>query len=124
QLENKGFAMMCQAVEQMDLDTARRFRRTLQTHPGLPDAYKYAAERQVVLTRRELEEEQAAPSAGATSAAVADEGGGLHYCTPKARELKFRELEELNTVKIPENSKEIEKARSEGDLKENAGYIY
>ncbi len=124
QLENKGFAMMCQAVEQMDLDTARRFRRTLQTHPGLPGAYKYAAERQVVLTRRELEEEQAAPSAGATSAAVADEGGGLHYCTPKAREFKFRELEELNTVKIPENSQEIEKARSEGDLKENAGYIY
>ena len=38
--------------------------------------------------------------------------------------MKFRELNELNNVKIPENSKEIEKARSEGDLKENAGYQY
>lgn len=125
QLENKGFAMMCQAVEEMDLDSARRFRRSLQAHTALAEAYKYGAERQVVLTRRELEEEQAAPSAGATSAAApAGEEGGLHYTTPKAREEKFRELEDLNSVKIPENSREIEKARSEGDLKENAGYIY
>jgi transcription elongation factor GreA len=125
QLENKAFAMMCRAVEQMDLDSARRFRRSLQAHTALPEAYKYGAERQVVLSRRELEEEQAAPSAGATSAAQpAAEGEGLHYTTPRAREMKFRELEELNSVKIPENSREIEKARSEGDLKENAGYIY
>lgn len=124
QLENKGFAMLCAAVEEMDLETARRFRKNIQTHNALVEAYRHAAERQVVLTRRELEDEQAAPPAGGGITAPAQEEGGLHYCTPLARELKFRELEELNSVKIPENSREIEKARSEGDLKENAGYIY
>lgn len=126
QLENNGFSMLCEAVMQMDLDSARRFRRSLQSHTALADAYKYAAERQVVLTRRELEDEQAAPSADGTAAPApaAQEEGALHYCTPLARELKFRELDDLNNVKIPENSREIEKARSEGDLKENAGYIY
>jgi len=128
QLENKHFAMLCQAVEEMDLESARRLRRSIQGHTALPEPYKYAAERQVVLTRRELEEEQAAPSAGGNAPAPAGQaeeaGGGLHYCTPLAREMKFRELDDLNNVKIPENSREIEKARSEGDLKENAGYIY
>lgn len=126
QLEAKGFAMLCAAVMEMDLDAARRFRRSLQTHNSLPENYKSAAERQVVLTRRELEDEQAAPLAGGSKAQVhvQEEGGGLHYCTPVAREMKFRELDELMTIKIPENSREIEKARSEGDLKENAGYIY
>lgn len=125
QLENKHFAMLCTAVEEMDLDSARRFRRSLQSHNALNEQYRSGAERAVVLTRRELEEEQAAPPAGGGAAAGAGgEEGGLHYCTPRAREMKFRELNELNNVKIPENSKEIEKARSEGDLKENAGYQY
>lgn len=125
QLENKSFAMMCGAVEEMDLDSARRFRRMIQAHHALQDNYRSAAERAVVLTRRELEDEQAAPPAGGgASAATSQEEGGLHYTTAKAREEKFRELEDLMQVKIPENSREIEKARSEGDLKENAGYIY
>lgn len=126
QLENKGFSMMCGAVEEMDLDTARRFRRSIQAHHALQDNYRSAAERAVVLTRRELEEEQAAPPAGGGAAAAGgqEEGAALHYTTAKARDQKFRELEDLMQNKIPENSREIEKARSEGDLKENAGYIY
>ena len=123
QLENKHFAYLVAAAEQMDLDRARRLRRQLQGHHALSDSYRSSAERQVVLTRRELLEEQAAPPV-AGQAPTENPTEGLHYCTAKAREEKFRELDELNTVKIPNNTREIEKARSEGDLKENAGYIY
>lgn len=37
-------------------------------------------------------------------------------------ERKKRELEELITVKIPDNKREIQIARAEGDLRENGGY--
>jgi transcription elongation GreA/GreB family factor len=123
QLENKHFAFLVAAAEQMDLDRARRLRRHLQNHHALSDSYRSSAERQVVLTRRELLEEQAAPPA-AGQAPTENPTDGLHKCTARAREEKFRELDELNSVKIPNNTREIEKARSEGDLKENAGYIY
>jgi transcription elongation GreA/GreB family factor len=120
--ESNHFGLLCAAVEQMSVDQARRLRRTIQTHSALAETYRHAAERQLILTKRELLDEK--PAGSGAAAAAQSEGDGLHYCTTKAREQKLHELNELNTVKIPENSKEIEKARSEGDLKENAGYIY
>jgi transcription elongation GreA/GreB family factor len=124
--ETNHFSLLCAAVEQMSVDQARRLRRTVQGHTALPEAYRHAAERQLVLTKRELLEEKPAGGPASTASSIATQGDadGLHYCTAKAREAKLHELNELNTVKIPANSKEIEKARSEGDLKENAGYIY
>ncbi|MGI8905800.1 MAG: GreA/GreB family elongation factor [Candidatus Sumerlaeaceae bacterium] len=121
--ETDRFSLLCTAVEQMSLDQARRLRRTIQGHSALAEAYRHAAERQLILTKRELLEEKPTGAAG-IAAAVQASADALHYCTERARELKLRELNELNTVRIPANSKEIEKARSEGDLKENAGYIY
>lgn len=44
------------------------------------------------------------------------------FVTPKAFEAKQKELVYLHEVEVPENSKEIERARSYGDLRENAEY--
>jgi transcription elongation GreA/GreB family factor len=120
QMEQNHFQILCAAVEEMTIDQAKRLRKSVQHNNAMPDAYRSQADRYIVLTRRDLEEEKAAGS-GQPGELLSD---GLHFCTTKARGLKLNELNELNTVKIPNNSKEIEKARSEGDLKENAGYIY
>ncbi len=104
-------AAICKAAEEMSLDQAQRLRRSIQTHPALNDPFKAAAERQLTLTRKDLETAPAAPSEP-----------DFHYCTAKMRSEKLKELTELNSVLIPANSKEIEEARQEGDLKENAGY--
>ncbi|TVR69808.1 MAG: transcription elongation factor GreA [Spirochaetaceae bacterium] len=44
------------------------------------------------------------------------------YCTTSMYEAKQAEYNHLQQVEVPENSKEIEVARSYGDLKENAEY--
>src|SRR5690606_34928033 len=106
---------LCDAAEQMDLEQVRRLRRSVQGHSALSEAYRAAAERQLVLTRRELlDEKGGAAAAAAPGSAPVTSSDAIHHCTPRAREQKLNELNELNTVKIPENSREIEKARSEG----------
>lgn len=123
--EQNHFRLLCDAAEQMELEQVRRLRRMVQSHAALPEAYRAAAERQLVLTRRELLEDKGGAAAAASPGlAPSTQADAIHHCTPRAREQKLNELNELNTVKIPANSREIEKARSEGDLKENAGYIY
>lgn len=130
-LQTDNFAALCAAAEEMTLEQAQRLRRSLAGHPALNEQYRAAAERQLVLTRRELLEldiakAEAARAASSTAVAGGPAGGDgdLHYTTARAREEKLHELNDLMTVKIPENAREIEKARAEGDLKENAGYIY
>lgn len=45
-----------------------------------------------------------------------------HWCTKEGREKTFARLSYLQNDAIPKNAVEIETARAEGDLKENAGY--
>lgn len=125
-LQANHFAPLCNAVENMPLDQVQRVRKGVLNNPAFNEVYRAAADRQLVLTRRDLETATAAAASAAssTSSAAAPSESTLHYCTERARELKLRELRELNTVIIPANAQEIEKARAEGDLKENAGYIY
>src|SRR5207244_3944467 len=46
----------------------------------------------------------------------------VQYLTKEGLQKLKDELQELKTVKIPENIKLIKYAAAEGDLKENAGY--
>ena len=59
--------------------------------------------------------------------AMMDENAGAHkddslIVSWESLEKKKQELEDLVNVKIPENKKEIQIARDEGDLRENGGY--
>ncbi len=110
-LQARHFAPICVAAEKMSLEEAQSLRRSIKTHSALNEAFKSTADRQLVLTRKDLE---AAP--------VAEVAADFHYCTARARLEKLRELQQLNGVEIPANSREIEEARQEGDLRENAGY--
>ncbi len=112
-LAARGFNPICRAAEAMTLEQAQRLRRTIQQHPALEAAFKADCDRQLRLTRRDLEE-----PAAAAAVPQAEE----LLCTARARWEKSRELQELNAVKIPANSRAIEEARKEGDLRENAGY--
>ncbi len=112
-LQAKHFAALCRAAEAMSLDQAQRLRKSLQHHKGLSDTIKAAADKQLLLTRKDLD---TAPPLSATP------DSEQMLCTEKMRSIKLKELAELNTVIIPANSREIEEARQEGDLKENAGY--
>lgn len=129
-LQQNNFGALVEAVQEMTFDQAQRLRRTVSVHPAFNDTYRAAAEKAIMLTRRDLMEAQEKKAEAAKGGANAGPLGGpsgdsdLHYCTVRAREDKLAELNELMTVRIPENSREIEKARAEGDLKENAGYIY
>jgi transcription elongation factor GreA len=114
-LQAKNFDALCRAVADMTLEQAQELRRAVQVHGALGEAYREGAGHQMVLTRPELHE-------SATVAQAASEDASVFYCTAWAKARAVRELHELNTVKIPANAKEIEVARAEGDLKENAGY--
>ena len=46
------------------------------------------------------------------------------FTSTRSYEARQRQLEKIMTVEIPENSKEIEVARSHGDLRENAEFKY
>ncbi len=112
------YAVLAAAVKEMTLEQVHELRRALQLHNVLTESAREAADRAIRLVRRDLDEpavSQAGPAAG-SSVSLA------HLCTAKGLERAAAELHELNTVTIPENAKEIEKARSEGDLRENAGY--
>lgn len=117
-LQARNFAPICAAAEQMSVDEVHELHHAIQTADAFNQGFKTAVEHQLLLTRKDLE--TASQAAAAATAAESE----FHWCTPRAREMKLAELRELNTVTIPANALEIEKARAEGDLKENAGYIY
>lgn len=112
------FQLLAHIVQDMSREQVQELRRVIQLHNVFNEAARSAADRAIRLVRRDLDEQAATASPAAPSAT----GGGPFLCTVKGRARAAAELHELNTVTIPENAKEIEKARSEGDLRENAGY--
>ncbi len=107
-------AALAKAVEAMPREMAQRLRRRIERHDALPAAYKAQADRAIRLTRRDLEE----------AAGAVDQAEEEHLCTGRTYGEKVAELREITSVKIPKNSRVIEEARMEGDLRENAGYQY
>lgn len=101
------------AVESMTREAAMRLRHKIELNEALPSPLRAQADRTIRLTRRDLEEDVAGEPAEEA-----------HECTEAAYAAKATELREIATVKIPKNSKVIEEARMEGDLRENAGYQY
>ena len=108
-----NFAAISKAVENMNREGVTRLRRLIQTCSALPSSAQNLADRAIRLTRRDLEDE--------TAVQPEDE---VHLCTAKAYAMKAAELREITSVKIPANTKAIEEARNQGDLRENAGYQY
>ncbi|MCX7964433.1 MAG: GreA/GreB family elongation factor [Candidatus Sumerlaea chitinivorans] len=115
-ISGRNFALLAAVAKEMPLDQLQELRRIIQLHNAVNDVFRNGADRALRLTRRELEEQTQ------QTATVVDPDSGIHYCTKKGHAWAVRELHELNTVRIPANAREIEKARSEGDLRENAGY--
>lgn len=111
----RNYAAICTAAENMTLDQAQRLRQTIQKSDALNSTFKSGAARQLVLTRKDLD-------LGAAAEARRPAEADVHFCTAKARRQKMAEMRELQNVKIPANSRAIEEARQEGDLRENAGY--
>ncbi len=114
-LQARNFEALGVAAEELPIDQVRELRRTVQLHNALAEAFRNGADRQITLSRRELEEPQSVAEASSPDA-------GSFYCTVRGHHNAVQELHELNTVTIPANAKEIEVARAEGDLRENAGY--
>jgi transcription elongation GreA/GreB family factor len=106
----------------------------MSLHPAFNESMKAEADRQLSMTRRDADVVAVQQAAAAASARTTDipltvpqelrPDNDYHWTTTAGRMTKFAELEELRTVKIPHNQAEIEKARAEGDLRENAGYTY
>ncbi|MEI7633347.1 MAG: GreA/GreB family elongation factor [bacterium] len=116
-LQARDYAALRKAAQEMTADQAQRFLQAIARHDALSDTWRSAAKRRIRDARPDLES-----AASASSAPVANIEGDIHFCTAEAREKTVRDLEHLNTVSIPENAREIEKARADGDLRENAGY--
>lgn len=108
------FEAISKSVATMSREGVARLKHQIQVHSALPSTFKSQAERAINITRRDLDETQAAKAR--------DED--LHLCTAKAYEEKVAELRHITSVRIPTNAKVIEAARMEGDLRENAGYQY
>jgi transcription elongation factor GreA len=133
-LAAKKFELVCRAAEKMTVDQVNRLRKQIASHKAFNDTMKTEADRQLSMTRRDADvaaQQQATVAAASRSSDIpANVPPDLrpdmdyHWTTPSGRLAKFREMEELRTVKIPANQMEIEKARAEGDLRENAGYLY
>ncbi|MCE5229555.1 GreA/GreB family elongation factor [bacterium] len=102
------------AVESMTREAAQRLRHKIELNEALPTPLRAQAVRTIRLTRRDLEE----------SAGTVEPADEAHECTEASYAAKAAELREIASVKIPKNSKVIEEARMEGDLRENAVYQY
>lgn len=116
-LSARHYAALCNAVEEMSLDQAERLRRLIDKSEALHAGFRTAALRQLLLTRKDLDD-----TGEFTSTTPGAEEEEILFCTALAREEKLAELSELTLVKIPKNTRELDEARQEGDLKENAGY--
>lgn len=112
-LSGRRYQALCDAVEMVSLDQAQRLRQAVRTNRALNETFKSQAQRQLLLTRKDLDTEEPAP---------AEEANPVNFTTARSRAEKIRELDELKMVKIPANRKAIQEAREEGDLRENAGY--
>lgn len=108
--------------------------RQLARHASLDNELRSDAIRRLGSARR-VREEQAvvaghieetdAPTEATLTAAPPAPGQTddvIHYCTSRARDLKVLELQKLKQETIPENTRLMEEARQEGDLRENAAY--
>jgi transcription elongation GreA/GreB family factor/transcription elongation factor GreA-like protein len=120
-LQANHFAALVRVVKEGSLEEAQEFRRRVMLHSAFNEPYRHNANLQMVSARPELEA-TSKPAGRASAAGTPAAGSAPHFCTRKARERAAHQLEVLNTVTIPANAREIEKARSEGDLRENAGY--
>lgn len=117
-LQARQFEPVREALEHMTVDQARRLLRTIQASEALTDSFRVTSEKRILAAFPELDAEHAA------AARAAEAPPEFHYCTARARQRALKELRELQEITIPANAREIENARQEGDLKENAGYIF
>lgn len=107
--------VISRAVLTMSREMANRLRHTIQVHNALASTFKPQAERIILITRKDLEDVEEKQKSRDLE---------VHFCTTRSYTEKVQELRTITSVKIPQNSKIIEEARMEGDLKENAGYQY
>ncbi|MDK3159909.1 GreA/GreB family elongation factor [Kamptonema cortianum] len=113
-LENKTF--LRDLLEDADLEEVKDFVRNLQISPAFEELNKRSMLGRVV---KMFPEVQALISHASATAEAAQEKPSTLFVSWKSLERRKEELDRIINVEIPANIKEIEVAKSYGDLREN-----
>lgn len=118
----QDFAPLRNAVVDMPTDQARELRGAVAACTAFNGIFRSGAERAMLQAL-----EQYAKINGATNDEFAKPiappaAETWHWCTRAGFDASMARLSYLQNEAIPQNAVEIETARAEGDLKENAGY--
>jgi transcription elongation factor GreA-like protein/transcription elongation GreA/GreB family factor len=118
-VKKSSFRPVKDALEGPSRVAAESLRNAVVTNTGLDETAKSEVLRIIRTRFPHLAEEE---EAGGTGPAPAAESTIM--CTRESLEKRKQDLRRISEVEIPENAKEIEEARSHGDLSENAEYKF
>ncbi|MFZ9931822.1 MAG: GreA/GreB family elongation factor [Chthoniobacterales bacterium] len=111
-----------EAVGRSDAEAAREFVRKIKRTPVFEEMDKRALLARAIKARPELQELlEAAEEKSASSAAPAAKILTVSWASLEQRK---KDYDDLVNVRIPANSRDIQVAREQGDLRENAGFKF
>lgn len=111
-----------EAIGRSDAEAAREFVRKIKRTPVFEEMDKRALLARAIKARPELQEMLEA--AEEKSAAEATTAAKILTVSWPSLERRKKDYDELVNVRIPANSRDIQVAREQGDLRENAGFKF
>ncbi|MFM8809672.1 MAG: GreA/GreB family elongation factor, partial [Chthoniobacterales bacterium] len=114
--------LVAEAVGRSDAEAAREFVRKIKRTPVFEEMDKRALLARAIKARPELQEllEAAEEKSAAASAPAAK----ILTVSWASLEKRKKDYDDLVNVRIPANSRDIQVAREQGDLRENAGFKF
>jgi len=113
--------LVAEAVERSDSEAAREFVRKIRRTPVFEEMDKRALLARAIKARPELQELLEAGEDKTASSAPAAKILTVSWASLEKRK---KDYDELVNVRIPANSRDIQVAREQGDLRENAGFKF
>ena len=111
-----------EAVGRSDAEAAREFVRKIKRTPVFEEMDKRALLARAIKARPELQE--LLEAAEEKSAAAAAPAAKILTVSWPSLERRKKDYDDLVNVRIPANSRDIQVAREQGDLRENAGFKF
>lgn len=111
-----------EAVGRSDAEAAREFVRKIKRTPVFEEMDKRALLARAIKARPELQE--LLEAAEEKSAATAAPAAKILTVSWASLERRKKDYDDLVNVRIPANSRDIQVAREQGDLRENAGFKF
>lgn len=111
-----------EAVGRSDAEAAREFVRKIKRTPVFEEMDKRALLARAIKARPELQE--LLEAAEEKSAAASPPAAKILTVSWPSLERRKKDYDELVNVRIPANSRDIQVAREQGDLRENAGFKF